>query len=45
MNMPKKYAKFIFEEAFGSLMAHSIRALSIHLLRRGVELDVRVRRG
>jgi Zn-dependent peptidase ImmA (M78 family) len=40
--MPVKHAKFIFEEAFGSLMAHSIRALSNHLLKRGVELDVRI---
>ena len=40
--MPKTLAKFIFEEAFGSLMAHSIRALSSHLLRRGVELEVRI---
>ena len=40
--MPDKWAKIIFNESLGSLMAHTIRAVTKYLLQRGIELELRI---
>ncbi|HEX3798384.1 MAG TPA: hypothetical protein VH413_06745 [Verrucomicrobiae bacterium] len=39
---PEKSADNIFQESFSALMAHTIRGVTRHFLKNGIELDVRI---